>query len=188
MVVVVGLGNPGTEYATTRHNVGFRVLDTLSGRWKRPFRGGKGEYLIAPGDIAGHEVALVKPLTYMNNSGEAVADVLERLETAQASLLVVLDDFALPLGALRLRPRGSDGGHNGLYSVIVSLGTEEIPRLRCGIGRSDQASGRDMADFVLSPFEKNERETADEMILRAADAVTECVIGGLASAMNRFNS
>ena len=188
MLVVVGLGNPGTEYEATRHNVGFRVVDTLCRRWERQFRPGKGQFFFAHGILAGQEVALVKPVTYMNNSGEAVREALEKFGVEAGSLLIVLDDVALPLGTLRIRPAGSDGGHNGLYSIIADVGTEEIPRLRCGIGPNDTVPGRDMADFVLSPFRKDERAAVDGMIVRAADAVTEFAAGGISSAMNRFNT
>ncbi len=187
-IVVVGLGNPGPEYETTRHNVGFLVVDLLSGRWNRRFRSGPGDSLVASAELQGNPVLLMKPLTFMNNSGSAVADVLRQYDPGPASLLIILDDFALPIGALRLRPRGSDGGHNGLASIIEHLGTDEVPRLRCGIGRDAPPPGTAMADFVLSRFDAGEEDTVRDMIARAADAVTEFVIGGIDSAMNRFNT
>lgn len=187
-IAVVGLGNPGTEYEETRHNVGFRVVDALSERWKKPFKPGKGEYLFARTEVDAHEVLLVKPLTYMNNSGNAVVDVLERFSVPLSSLLVVLDDFVLPLGILRLRPDGSDGGHNGLYSIIYQIQGDQFPRLRCGIGDAEAPSRISRAEFVLSQFGPDERGTVRVMIDRAADAVTEFVTAGLASAMNKYNS
>ena len=187
-IVVVGLGNPGTEYAGTRHNIGFTVVDRLSGRWKRKFTPGKGEYHLAHAELLEHEIILVKPLTYMNNSGMAVADVIDRYSVPLSSLLVVVDDFALPLGTLRLRPAGSDGGHNGLASIIYQLQSDEFARLRCGIGRTGMPPGEPMAEFVLSRYDPDELETAGKMVERAADAVTEFVKGGIADAMNRFNS
>ena len=187
-VVVVGLGNPGTEYEATRHNVGFRVVDTLAGRWKKAFKPGKGDYLVARAEIAGHAVVLVKPLTYLNNSGAAVMDVLKRWEAGIESLLVILDDIALPLGSLRLRARGSDGGHNGLYSIIYQLQSDEVARLRCGVGQEELPRKGMMADFVLSSFTEAERKAVDTMIVSAADAATEFIAGGIARAMNRFNT
>ena len=188
MLVVVGLGNPGTEYEGTRHNAGFMVVDLLSGRWRKPFKPGKGDYLAVRGSVGGRDLALVKPLTYMNNSGAAVLDALRQFDAEAENLLVVVDDFALPLGTIRMRPGGSDGGHNGLYSVISDLRREDFPRLRCGIGRTDQKPTGDMAEFVLSPFREDELETARQMIARAADAVTEFVTGSITGAMNRFNT
>jgi PTH1 family peptidyl-tRNA hydrolase len=187
-IAVVGLGNPGTEYDETRHNVGFKVLDALSWRWKKKFKAGKGEYLVARAELSGQEVFLIKPLTFMNNSGIAVADAIGRLSIPLSSMLVVVDDFALPLGTLRMRPAGSDGGHHGLYSVIYQLQSEEFPRLRCGIGRAEAPPGEAMAEFVLSRFDPNEVETVREMVERAGDAVSEFVRAGVSEAMSKYNS
>lgn len=186
-IAVVGLGNPGTEYGQMRHNVGFQVLDTLSGRWKKGFKPGKGEYYFVRAAIGDREVILVKPLTFMNNSGEAVAEVIDRFSLPFSSLLVVADDFALPLGVLRLRPSGSDGGHNGLSSIIYQLQSDQFPRLRCGIGRAEMPPPSAMADFVLSAFEPEEQASVRSMVGRAADAVTHFVSAGIESAMNVFN-
>jgi peptidyl-tRNA hydrolase, PTH1 family len=187
-IVVVGLGNPGTEYEATRHNVGFDVVTTLAARWKKPFRPGRGDYQTARASIGGKQVVLVKPLTYMNNSGLAVEEVLARENAGPGSLLVVVDDIALPLGTLRIRHSGSDGGHNGLYSIIYQLGTDAFPRLRCGVGPAVKPPKAGMPDFVLSRFEPGERATAEAMITRAADAVTEAIASGIATAMNVFNT
>ena len=187
-IVVVGLGNPGPDYETTRHNVGFRVVDRLSGRWKKRFTIDADDIALATGDLRGRRILLVKPLTFMNNSGVAVAEALRRFDVAVSSLLIVVDDFALPLGAIRLRSGGSDGGHNGLASVIEHLHTEEFPRLRCGVGIENPPPGEAMAEYVLSPFDAGEEELVTAMIERAADAATEFAISGISSAMNRFNT
>ena len=186
-ILVVGLGNPGDEYAETRHNIGFQVLDMLAdavaGRWDR--RG--GTYARVTIRAGGQTLILCKPLTYMNNSGDAVADALHDTGVRAEDLLVVTDDFALPLGTLRLRRRGSDGGHNGLHSIIRSLGTQWFPRLRCGIRREPMPAKEQIADFVLSPFDREELLAAKDMRVRAAEAVTEIAVAGYDKAMNRFN-
>lgn len=187
-ILLFGLGNPGAEYEGTRHNTGFRVIDLIGHRTQAVCAPGKGDYSIAWADIAGREVALVKPLTYMNNSGEAVLDAMGRYEVPLSDILVICDDLALPLGQLRLRPRGSDGGHNGLYSIIYHLGSEEFPRLRCGIGQERVPPGEMMADFVLSPFEATEEAAVRTMVRSAADASLEFVSSGISRAMNRYNA
>ncbi len=187
-IVVVGLGNPGTEYEATRHNVGFEVVEILASRWKKPFRPARGEYMAAHASISGRSVVLVKPLTYMNNSGIAVEEVLAAQQVGPDALLVVLDDIALPLGALRIRQSGSDGGHNGLYSIMYQLGTDAFARLRCGVGPAEKPAKDAMADFVLSRFAADELATAEAMIGRAADAVQEVIGSGLPAAMNVFNT
>jgi len=185
--IVVGLGNPGFEYEDTRHNVGFMVLDELARRLRLRFQRGEGEYRLARALSGGSALLLVKPDTYMNNSGLAVAQVLDAERAGPDSLLVVVDDVALPLGSLRLRARGSDGGHNGLYSVIYTLGTEQFSRLRCGIGPEVMPHEGELASFVLSAFEPGEREAVATMVQRAADAVSHVLQEGLERAMTQFN-
>lgn len=187
-LIVVGLGNPGAGYEHTRHNIGFLVVDELLSRWKKRLRPGKGEYLLARADYAGEEVLLIKPLTYMNNSGIAVRDILDREGLGPQHLLVVCDDFALPLGLLRIRSRGSDGGHNGLASIIMELQTDDFPRLRCGIQLEVMPPKDAMADFVLSVFGDAEREAVRAMITRAADAVQELAVSGIGRTMNIYNT
>jgi PTH1 family peptidyl-tRNA hydrolase len=187
-ILLTGLGNPGDEYADTRHNIGFRIIDIIadrlaSRRVRRP-----GDCFLSSARVGGTMVLLCKPLTFMNNSGLAVAETMSRYDIPFENLLVMIDDFALPLGKLRLRGCGSDGGHNGLYSVIMELGTDAFPRLRCGIGRELMPPKEKMADFVLSPFEKDERPEAAAMAERASEAALEFVRSGLASAMNKFNT
>ncbi len=186
-VVVVGLGNPGVRYRETRHNVGFLVLDELCARWKCSLREGRGDYFSAVVLRGEQRVILVAPTTFMNNSGTAVKDVLETHGVGLEACLIVADDFALPLGTLRLRKEGSDGGHNGLASVIYHLESEVFPRLRCGIGSPALLPGQETASFVLSTFEEGERETAAAMIRRAADAVESVVQNGIDRTMTVFN-
>lgn len=187
-IIVVGLGNPGTEYEGTRHNIGFEVVDELTRRFRVPMRAGRGEYLIATHQFTGKTLILAKPLTYMNNSGTAVADLLERFRALPQELIVVADDVALPLGAIRVRAKGSDGGHNGLWSIIYQLNSDEFARIRCGVRQEAMPSKDRMADFVLSPFGPRETTTVREMIGRAADAVLEFAVNGIHRTMNRFNT
>lgn len=186
--VIVGLGNPGDEYSETRHNVGFMVLEYLRARCGGRRRAGKGEFYEARCLIDGRNVLLIWPTTYMNNSGLALQEVLEAHPLPLENALIVYDDFALPLGTLRMRPNGSDGGHNGLGSIIYQIQTEEIPRLRCGIGRAEMPPKAAMADFVLSPFEKDEEQQLRDMIVRASDAIVSFTTEGIARAMTQCNS
>lgn len=186
--LVLGLGNPGPKYTDTRHNLGFRVVDTLAGRLGIAVDRSECNSLVGGGRIGGAgEVLLAKPLTYMNRSGHAARCLLERRGLEPPAVLVVFDEVSLPLGRLRLRPSGSPGGHRGMESVIASLRTDEVPRLRLGIAPEGGVPGEEMVDFVLEPFSRDERETAAEMVERAADACL-CWLGeGAEAAMNRFN-
>ncbi len=189
MLLVVGLGNPGSTYDGSRHNIGFAVADALAEELKIGFRPGKGDYLIASAPMHQRSLGILKPQTYMNNSGDAVRDALERFDVRPEDCLVVCDDFQLPLGQLRLRERGSDGGHNGLYSIIYHLASEDFPRLRCGIGSPHMPAEKSlMAAFVLSSFEHEERTAVSTMIQRARDACLSVVSEGLVPAMNKFNT
>lgn len=187
MKMIVGLGNPGREYAHTRHNVGFDVLDLLAKQagaewkksWRWPVETGEAE-------VGGRRLTLVKPRTFMNASGPPVAALARKKGIAPADVLIVYDDVDLPAGQLRLRKKGSAGGHNGIKSVIASLGTEEFPRIRVGVGRPEQG-GRDMVDHVLSKFAPDEREEMAAAMKRAADAVARAVESGMDRAMNEFN-
>lgn len=180
--LVVGLGNPGSEYAGTRHNIGFAALDFFAQREGFRFENqAKWDAAVAKtGDTI-----LVKPLAFMNRSGSPLAMVADFYKIASANILVVYDDFALPLGRLRLRPDGGPGGHNGLESIIVHLATEEVPRLRLGIGAAPLHGA---TDFVLGRFFEEERPKAVEMVQRAADAIKCAVDNGLVFAMNTFNN
>jgi len=184
MKLIVGLGNPGAEYAGTRHNVGFEVIAELAKRHsitvtKRDFKAVFGD-----GTIAGERVLLARPMTYMNLSGEAVAAILRFYKIEVEDLIVILDDVALPVGQLRLRYKGSAGGQNGLKNVIQHLGTEEIARIRIGVGGA-QPGG--LVGHVLSKFRKEEQETIQIAYQVAADAVEYTLKEGFENAMNRYN-
>ncbi len=185
--LVLGLGNIGEKYAGTRHNVGFEVLyrveQTLKAKPKRSTR----DYDWAVAKQDDRKIILARPKTYMNLSGIAAEALLQRNDLSPSEMLVVVDDFALPLGTLRFRLKGSDGGHNGLASLIATLGTEQFPRLRLGIGPLPEGV-EDSAEFVLSPFEKNEKEPARKMIETAAEAVVFAIDNRLELAMSRYNS
>jgi len=182
---VVGLGNPGPEYAKTRHNLGFWIVDRLAARWKAGGWRRSGERLETRANVDGRDIVLAKPLTWMNRSGIAVRALRDALECEPDEILVCYDELALPLGKIRLRPSGSHGGHNGVRSIIDRLGTTGFPRLRVGIGPDGTVA--DGSDFVLSPFRRQERLIADEAVVRAAEAVECAVTEDLLTAMNRFN-
>jgi PTH1 family peptidyl-tRNA hydrolase len=186
MRLVVGLGNPGERYRRTRHNVGFMVVDALAARWGAGRGEVAGEAWTAGAERAGEPLLLVKPLTFMNRSGVAVERALASAGAAPDAMVVILDDAALPLGQVRVRPRGSHGGHNGLRSVLEVLGTDEFARVRVGIRKGEPPE--DLADYVLSEFPQEDVLVVQEMVGAAADAV-ECLLGeGIEAAMNRFNA
>jgi PTH1 family peptidyl-tRNA hydrolase len=182
-----GLGNIGREYAGTRHNAGFEVVDLVEQKLERStgWRAGKGEYYFAKGWRGSEEILLIKPTTYMNLSGRAIRDAMQFYKVPVTNLIVIADDLALPLGTLRLRLLGSDGGHNGLTSVIYELGTEDFARLRCGIGANFRRG--DQVNFVLSKFKPDEIEMAQAMMERAIVACLEIVDSGIQKAMNIVN-
>lgn len=183
--LIVGLGNPGAEYAGTRHNVGFEVVEALAERHSIALSSGRHQALCGWGSHRGYPFGLAKPLTYVNRSGEAVRGLLGEHQLEPRELLVVVDDLHLDLGAIRLRPKGGSGGHNGLEDIAERLGTTTFPRLRIGIGQ-DFAPGQQV-DYVLSPFSPDEREVIDATIKRACDAALTFVTEGITTAMNRFN-
>jgi PTH1 family peptidyl-tRNA hydrolase len=180
--LIVGLGNPGSKYRGTRHNVGFDVLDELARRATLTFESAPAEALMAR--WRERDTLVAKPLTFMNHSGQAIGELLRYFKIDVADLLVIVDEAQLPLGKLRARARGSAGGHNGLKSVIAHLG-EDFARLRLGVGRGDQR--RDLADHVLSRFDADERADVDRMIGRAADAADTFITSGIAAVMNQYN-
>jgi len=182
MKIVVGLGNPGRQYERTRHNVGFQVLDILAERYGVVFAPHKFQCLAAQVRVGVEKALLVKPLTYMNLSGQAVAPLVRFYKVPLEDLLVVYDDMDLPLGALRMRPKGGAGGHKGMKSVIQHLGSQDFPRLRVGIGRPP---GRmDPVDYVLSRFSAQEEEVMQIVRERAADAIEKWLREGIEAAMN----
>lgn len=186
MKLIVGLGNPGSRYSGTRHNIGFEAADRLAGRVGGEFRRAWFKRaLTAPGELAGERVVLAKPLTFMNGSGSAVAGLLRKYGLTVGDLLVVYDDVALPPGRIRVRPGGGDGGHNGVKSVIAETGRSEFARIRIGVGMPP--GGKPMIGHVLGRFGRDERQAMDAAVERAADAVELIVSEGLEEAMNRCN-
>jgi PTH1 family peptidyl-tRNA hydrolase len=186
MKLIVGLGNPGERYRGTRHNAGFAVIDELARRRDVAFEGAPVDALIAKVRNLGEGALVGKPTTYMNSSGPAVGELVRYYRIEVPDVLVVVDDVNLPLGRLRARPRGSDGGHNGLKSIIEHLGTEEFSRLRIGVGRG--AEDRELAGHVLSRFLPAERDAVERMVTRGADAAELFALEGIDQVMNRFNA
>jgi PTH1 family peptidyl-tRNA hydrolase len=183
--IVVGLGNPGAQYARTRHNIGWMILDRLADRAGWSGRGRTRDAAsVVGGRYRGLDLILVKPLTYMNESGIAVRKAVARERAPLSELLIVVDDFALPFGKLRIREGGSSGGHNGLRSIIGELGTEKFSRLRVGIGEP----GPDAIDHVLSEFSRGERQRLSELLDAAADAVEAWAREGTNKAANHYNA
>ena len=182
MKAIVGLGNPGRQYAGTRHNIGFEVVDEVARRWNVQLRPWKSVANVAVVSVRG--AVLAEPQTFMNLSGDAVSRIAAYHKLEPADVLVVVDEVQLPLGRLRLRRSGSAGGHNGLKSIIQHMGPD-FPRLRLGVGRGDP--NWDLADHVLSRFDGDERDSVADSIKRAADAVELFVEEGIEVAMNRFN-
>ena len=192
-VIVVGLGNPGFEYEHTRHNIGFHVIDELSARLRVRLKKGRGNFVSGVHPMDRRSLVLVRPLTYVNNTGVAVAEVLELYDSTLQELVVVYDDVALPLGTIRVRPKGSHGGHNGIRSIIYQMNSHEFPRIRCGIRQAPTPSGsgpsqRALTNFVLAPFDDDEMEVVHRMVAKAADAAMEFAVSGISKTMNRFNT
>jgi PTH1 family peptidyl-tRNA hydrolase len=182
----MGLGNPGEEYAKTRHNIGFQCLNELARRHGLAFDNKIAKSRVATGSIGGQRVALAKPFTYMNVIGQAAVGLCRWYKVPpEQNLLVVYDDLDLPFGALRLRERGSAGTHNGMKSIVAQLGTQAFPRIRVGIGQGPP--GRDAASYVLGRFTRDEEAALPELHSRAADAIETVLREGFTAAMNRYN-
>jgi PTH1 family peptidyl-tRNA hydrolase len=187
LYLIVGLGNPGREYARTRHNAGFMVLDRLAEQWKATWRSEKKfNARLARAERDGKRILLCQPETFMNASGEAVSAVMGFQKIVAGRLLVAVDDADLPFGDLRMRPGGSSGGHHGLESVEQHLGTRDYARQRIGIGRDDPAARR-ISGYVLSPFRATERELLEKVLQKACEQIECWLAAGAAQAMNRFN-
>lgn len=183
MKAIVGLGNPGAKYRGTRHNIGFEVVDEVARRASVAFESAPADALMARWRQT--DVLLIKPLTFMNLSGQAVGELQRYFKIEIADLLIVVDDVDLPIGKLRARARGSAGGHNGLKSLVAHLG-DEFPRLRVGVGRGPDGE-RDLAEHVLSRFAADEIAEVERMTARAADAAEMFITSGIAAVMNAFN-
>jgi PTH1 family peptidyl-tRNA hydrolase len=185
--LIVGLGNPGSEYAHTRHNIGFEVIDRLAEHYRIKLERSKFNALIGKGRIGAETVLLMKPLTYMNASGEAVGPLVHFYKLAPDDLLVIHDDIDLPVGKIRLRAKGTSGGHNGMKSVIRSLGTETFARIKIGVGRP-QHTQRAVISHVLHGFSPAERELIDNAVCRAADAAVLWLAQPFSLVMNKYNT
>ena len=186
MYIIVGLGNPTKEYENTRHNIGFDVIDKLADRFSITVLEKKHKALIGKGIINGQKVILAKPQTYMNLSGESVRELVDYYKIDnETELIVIYDDISLDVGQLRIRKKGSAGGHNGIKSIIQHLGTDVFPRIKMGVG--EKPKGYDLADYVLGHFKKEERVIMDESALVATKAVELMVIDEIGEAMNLYN-
>jgi len=194
--LIIGLGNPGKAYENNRHNVGFRCLEQFARTHGLTFKQRQSQAYVAMGRVAGQPVILAKPQTFMNRSGQAVACLVHYYRVPLHDVLIVYDDLDLPLGKLRIRERGSAGGHNGMRSIIASLGTHEVPRLRLGIGRPEDHAAlerrqgpaeTEVIRYVLSDFTAAEQPIVAEMCQRATEAIHTVITEGLTAAMNRYN-
>ena len=186
MFVIVGLGNPTAQYEGTRHNAGFDVIDVLAEKYNISVDARKCRAFCGKGVIAGQKVLLVKPQTYMNLSGESVGGIVNYYKIdPESDLLVIYDDISLDVGQLRIRKKGSAGGHNGIKSIIAPLGRTVFPRIKVGVG--EKPKNYDLADYVLGHFSKQERELMEEGYEHASDAVEQIVQGEIEAAMNVFN-
>ncbi len=182
MKAFVGLGNPGPKYAATKHNAGFWVVDELARRWSIRFRPGKGAFVYAESN----NILLAKPTTGMNGSGVSVKEIVQQRKMNLSDLHIIVDDIDLPLGSLRLRPKGGDGCHRGMESIIYHLGSTHFPRIRFGIAASDHSRPAEV--YVLKPFKKKNQLEANIMVQTAAEAVEYLLREGLDRTMNRYNS
>lgn len=187
MKLIVGLGNPGRTYAHNRHNIGFTCLNHFARSYRIRFDRKQGKAQTGRGKIAGNEVVLAKPQTYMNSSGEVVARLVERFNINLSDLIVIHDDLDLPLGKLRISFGSSSGGHKGVDSIISQLGSQDFIRLRIGIGRPARASEDEIINYVLSDFSSEQKQVIAEIIPRVGEALTCLLTDGLTQAMNRFN-
>lgn len=186
MYIIVGLGNPGREYDNTRHNIGFFVLEKLAGQENISILEKRHKAIIGKGVVAGQKCILAKPQTYMNLSGESVRELADYYKADEKeNLIVISDDISLDVGILRIRRKGSAGGHNGLKNIIANLGHDSFIRVKMGVG--EKPPGWDLADYVLGRFSPKEREAMDEAAGRAADAVRMIIAQGADAAMNQFN-
>ena len=186
MYLIAGLGNPGRDYVNTRHNIGFDVIDVIAAQEHISVTEKKHRALIGKGIIAGQKVILIKPQTFMNLSGESIRSLLDYYKADETQeLLVISDDISLPVGQIRIRKKGSAGGHNGLKNIIAHLGHDAFLRIKMGVG--EKPSGYDLVDYVLGHFDKNDRELMDQAAEKAADAIRVILSEGTDAAMNLYN-
>lgn len=185
MYLIAGLGNPGKQYFATRHNIGFNAIDYISQKHNIDVTKIKYKGLIGEGNIAGEKVILLKPQTFMNLSGESVREAAAFHKIPPENVIIIHDDISLPVGTLRIREKGSAGGHNGLKSIIAHLNSQDFPRMKIGVGAPQP--DKDLADYVLGKFSKEEEKTLFDVLTRVCDAVSEYIRNGGASAMNKYN-
>ena len=185
MKAIIGLGNPGMKYAGTRHNIGFDAVTAIADKYNLSINNKKFKGVYADGHIAGEKVLLVQPQTFMNLSGECVREVADFYKLNPDEIIIICDDINLDVGRLRIRKKGSAGGHNGLKNIIAHLGTEEFPRIRVGVG--EKTEGWDLADYVLARFDKDSEPVIREALANVVGAVETWISDGIDAAMNRFN-
>lgn len=184
MKLIVGLGNPGKEYEHTRHNVGFDVIDLFCKKYNIEANRKKFKGMYADGIIAGERILILKPMTYMNLSGESISEVLKFYKISNDNIIIVYDDISLEVGRLRIRDKGSAGGHNGIKSIIAHLGSDVFPRIKIGVG---QPSKDDLVSHVLGKFSKDESEKLNEVFKTSIEALEVIIRSGTMEAMNKFN-
>lgn len=186
MYIIAGLGNPGKKYVNSRHNVGFDTLDAVAAKYNIDVKKVKFNGIYGEGTIEGEKVVLVKPQTFMNLSGECIRDFKNWYKVENDQIIIIYDDISLPLGKMRIRPKGSAGGHNGIKSIIYQTGSEVFPRIKIGVG-SPENPDYDLADYVLGHFSKGEIEVLVPVAVKAAEAVGEIIKNGTEKAMSKFN-
>ena len=184
--IIVGLGNPGARYAHTRHNIGFDCIDKLAQRWNIPLSDRRQHVALGQGEFEGTPVVLAKPRTFMNNSGHAARYLIDRFRAQASDLVIIYDEMDLPLGIIRLRPRGGTAGHQGMASIVELVGTNKFPRIRVGIGKPETAD--DWVRYVLEPFTTEESPLVHEVVDRVAASLDSLLTEGIDRAMNHFNT
>lgn len=185
MYLIVGLGNPGTEYAATRHNIGFDMITYLSDKYRIPMRGKEGKAIVGKGFIEGQKVMLAQPQTFMNLSGESVRALMDYYKLTEEEVVIIYDDISMPVGQVRIRPKGSAGGHNGIKSIIQHLGTQEFPRIKIGVG--DKPANGDLVKHVLGRFGKEEDAMIRDVFELAEKGLLALLQEDVAAAMNAVN-
>lgn len=185
MFLIAGLGNPGTEYAATRHNIGFEMVTYLGDQYHIPLRSRENKAIVGKGIIGGQKVMLAQPQTFMNLSGESIRALLDYYKTDREKLIIIYDDISLPVGQVRVRPKGSAGGHNGIKNIIQHLGTEEFARIRIGVGAKPE--GGDLVKHVLGRFSREEDGMIRDVFALAEEALLTIMNEDVAAAMNRVN-